>query len=115
MVGDTGGDIKGLLTAATSLPEATQIVQNALVAKLVRLMFIDTLNIEPSNPMHNYGVDSLVAIEMRTWIFRELGSNVSVFDILSSVPLTSLAATIAMKSELVSAVCKNDQDDVAKE
>ena len=59
-------------------------------------------DIDVFKPVHHYGVDSLVAIDYRNWIFRELKSTVTVFDILNSVPMTALAAKIAKKSELVS-------------
>jgi hypothetical protein len=64
-------------------------------------MMIPEGDIDISKPVHHYGVDSLVAIGYRNWIFRELKSTVTVFDILNSVPLTQLAAKIARNSELV--------------
>ena len=38
----------------------------------------------------------------RQWVFKELKSQVSVFDILSAVPMSQLAVKIAEKSTLVS-------------
>lgn len=48
-------------------------------------------------------VDSLKAIEVRNWIFGELKADVSVFEVLSPVPLSRLAMKIVSKSALVSA------------
>jgi hypothetical protein len=53
-------------------------------------------------------VDSLKAIEVRNWIFRELKCDVSVFTLLSPTPVAKLAAIIARKSSLVSAQWEKD-------
>lgn len=46
-------------------------------------------------------VDSLVAVEVRNMIFRKLKADISVFDIMSNMPLVQLAAKIVSKSKLV--------------
>jgi hypothetical protein len=51
-------------------------------------------------------VDSLVAVEIRAWVFKSVKSDVSVFDILSNTPLVELARHIASKSTLVSAAVR---------
>jgi hypothetical protein len=43
----------------------------------------------------------LVAVEVRNWIFREVKSDITVFDLLSQVPISSLAVRIAEKSKLI--------------
>lgn len=46
-------------------------------------------------------VDSLQAIEIRNRALKNMRSDISVFDILSALPLADLAAKIAAKSQLV--------------
>jgi hypothetical protein len=46
-------------------------------------------------------VDSLVAVEVRNWIFKELKADVSVLEILSPNPISALTLKVAAKSELV--------------
>lgn len=46
------------------------------------------------------GVDSLKAVEVRNWIFKELRCDVSVFDLLSPVPLSKLALRIVAHGAL---------------
>lgn len=36
--------------------------------------------VDPSRPMYSYGVDSLVALEVRTWITREMKANMALLD-----------------------------------
>jgi hypothetical protein len=42
-----------------------------------------------------YGVDSLVAVTIRNWIFNNCGVQLSVFDILSEWPLAEMSNTVA--------------------
>lgn len=51
-------------------------------------------------------VDSFKAVEIRNHVFRELKSEISVFEILSSKPLEELSILIAMRSQLVTAEAK---------
>lgn len=46
-------------------------------------------------------VDSLQAVEIRNRALKQMRSDISVFDILSAMPLADVAAKIAAKSQLV--------------
>ena len=46
-------------------------------------------------------VDSLKAVEVRNWVFREIKADVSVFEILSPTPLSALSVKIAAKSKFI--------------
>jgi hypothetical protein len=46
-------------------------------------------------------VDSLKAVEIRNHAKKELQSDISVFELLSAVPLADLAVKIASRSKLV--------------
>ena len=52
-------------------------------------------------PLFDYGVDSLQAVEIRNRALKNTRSDISVFDILSAMPLADVAAKIASKSSLV--------------
>jgi NADP-dependent 3-hydroxy acid dehydrogenase YdfG len=96
-----GIDIKAGLSSATSLPDAAQVVQDALSTKLAKSMMVSLEDIDASLPVSSYGVDSLVAADMRSWCFKEFRADVSVFGFLSNTSLTVLARQIAEKSDLV--------------
>ncbi|MCJ1403811.1 hypothetical protein MMC11_007034 [Xylographa trunciseda] len=85
----------------TSLPDAVSLVTNALVTKVAKSLQTSTAEIDPGRALHSYGVDSLVAIEMRNWMFRDFKSNVSLFDVLSAVPICVLAEKIALNSKML--------------
>ena len=98
---DSTSELKGALTAATSLAQAAELIEGGLAVKLSKSLSIALEDVDTSKPVYSYGVDSLVAIEMRNWIFKELKSQVSVFDILSKVPISQLAFKVARKSGFV--------------
>lgn len=57
-----------------------------------------------------------MAVEIRNWIFRELKSDVSVFDILAPTPMSILALRIASKSTLMPAeIVADEADQINKE
>ncbi|RJE22580.1 polyketide synthase [Aspergillus sclerotialis] len=81
--------------------ERIQIVLRALAVKLAGAMSISTEDVEPSKPLSTYGVDSLMAVDLRNWIGKEFGATVAVFDIMGSgVPLASIADLVAAKSTI---------------
>ncbi|KAI1109794.1 hypothetical protein F5Y14DRAFT_431116 [Nemania sp. NC0429] len=100
-------ELKNALTAATSLAQATDVVESALGAKLATSMSISAEDIDTTKPVSAYGVDSLISLEIRTWIFTVLKSNIGSFDILRAGPMTQLAAKIAENSMLVREEVRN--------
>ena len=95
---DSSGDIvslRDLLEASTSLGEATAIVTEGLAQLLAKSMNMLPADLDTGKPANAYGVDSLVAVGTRNWIFRETGVDVSVFEILSENSIAQLAERIA--------------------
>ncbi|KAK2024958.1 ketoacyl-synt-domain-containing protein [Colletotrichum zoysiae] len=87
------------LAQAESLAEAVDIVVSRIVATLSKSLQMPTEDIDVTRPLYFYGVDSLVAIEMRNWVIKELSSDVSLDDILAHVPITQLAETVTKASK----------------
>ena len=46
------------------------------------------------------GLDSLVAVEVRSWIKREMDATMSTMELLNSVSIVALAETVVEKSGL---------------
>ncbi|KAI1288683.1 hypothetical protein F5Y03DRAFT_80798 [Xylaria venustula] len=96
------------LSQATSMDAAAEIVQDILLAKVAKIISVPVTDIDTSKPVYTYGVDSLVAVELRNWVALELKSDISIFDLTSSAPITDVCKKIASRSHLVSAEAKEE-------
>jgi NADPH:quinone reductase-like Zn-dependent oxidoreductase len=94
--------LKAQLSAAKTVEAACEAVTICLVDKIATMMQTSVEEIDSGRPLHSFGVDSLVAVEVRNWLTKEAKADVTVFDILAAVPITSLAQIVVSKSALVS-------------
>jgi NAD(P)-dependent dehydrogenase (short-subunit alcohol dehydrogenase family) len=97
-----------LLTSSTSLFEATSVVTEGLATLLAKSMNMQPADLDTGKPANAYGVDSLVAVGTRNWIFRETGVDVSVFEILSENSVCQLAERITRHCKFVGAELKGE-------
>jgi zearalenone synthase (highly reducing iterative type I polyketide synthase) len=84
-----------------SLREATDVVSIALRHRLARELQTEVDNIDASRPLHGYGIDSLMAVDVRNWIVAHLQAETSLFDVLGAGSISALAARIAAISKAV--------------
>jgi short-subunit dehydrogenase len=95
--------LSSLLGAVTSLSEAVACVLDAVLRKLSRSLMMALEDIDVGKSTGAYGIDSLIAVDIRNWIFREAKADVPVFEVLQAVTLTALAQKVveecAAKSE----------------
>lgn len=68
------------------------------------LLMVATDEINSKRCMPDYGMDSLVAVEMRNWLFREMDATISILELLANTPLEELAEKIVQRSKLVTTV-----------
>lgn len=87
------------LAGASTLANATTVLVEAIAAKMADIFNIPLSDIDVGLPMSRYGVDSLVAVELRNWLSSAVKAKVSVFEILQSASLTEFGALVASKSE----------------
>lgn len=94
--------VEALLSAATTYEGAAAIVQKAIIAKLSGLLAIPEDTIDPKRSVSSNGLDSLVAMEFRAFLSKEVKADVPVLDIMGSLSLEALAQKIARISQSVS-------------
>ncbi|KAI0854962.1 PKSN polyketide synthase for alternapyrone biosynthesis [Xylaria cubensis] len=94
-------DIGTLLSKATNMTEAAAAVEENIKALVAVAMGVSMDEVDGQKPLYDYGVDSLQAVEIRNRALKNMRSDISVFDILSAMPLADVAAKIAAKSQLV--------------
>ncbi|EFQ36694.1 KR domain-containing protein [Colletotrichum graminicola] len=95
------------LTAASAQNDsagASSIVKDALIKKVAEILRIPPSEVDASRPMYRYGVDSLVALEVRNWISKEMKANMPLLEILAATPMETFAVQIAKKSKLLEGI-----------
>lgn len=90
-----------LIAAATSLEEAERVVLTALMEQLTKTLSYEMDDLDPERSLNAYGVDSLVAVELRLWMTKEIGADVSVFEFTNGQYISQLAAKAAAKSRFL--------------
>ena len=92
--------VRRQLARAASLAEARKVVYDGLAVKISTVLMIADEGVSPHKAFSSYGSDSLVAVEIRNWIRREMEATVMLMDILADNTLTSLTQRILRKSTL---------------
>jgi len=91
--------------AAETLAEAGAIVSDAFLERLLTSMPGSGEKVRGDasalrKPVRLYGVDSLLAIELRGWFSKEFGADIPIFEILGEGTLLDIGLSAASKSSL---------------
>ncbi|KAH7022074.1 putative polyketide synthase, partial [Ilyonectria destructans] len=65
-------------------------LMDALSAKISTMTMMDLDEIDPERSLLDYGLDSLVSVELRNWILREVGVEVPLSQLARAANLTTL-------------------------
>lgn len=94
-----GGDSLASKLAGSSTPEeAGELVGAAIAEKLSDIFMIPVDEIDLANKPSQYGIDSLVAVELRNMLLQKAAAEISIFGIMQNASLAGLAADVASKS-----------------
>lgn len=92
--GGTASLIKKL-QLASSVADKESIASTALVEHIAELLGTPVSDIDAGRPMADYGLDSLVTTELRSWLNKTFGSDVSPLQLLSrSTTIVSLVKVL---------------------
>ncbi|KAK5994046.1 Squalestatin tetraketide synthase [Cladobotryum mycophilum] len=80
---------------------AIDATYTGLRQRLAQLLAISEDEIRPDLFLANYGVDSLIMVELRQWIARHLRSKVQMKELMSTLSIIQLCEIIAQRSQLV--------------
>ena len=108
---NTKVDLKALLRSAKTFTNAKDVVFNGLREKLSRVLSIPILDIDSHSSITSYGTDSLVAVELRSWLLKEMGVDVAIFEILSNMGLGNFSEMAARKSSFITVASAEKQVD----
>ena len=65
-------------------PESVrQLVTEAIVERLAKLLFVPVDRIDVAHAVSEYGMDSMIAAELRNWLVKAFNTDVSFLELLS--------------------------------
>ena len=97
-----GGDVGESISAATTAEDAVNLICEAIIAQLSKLLATPVKYLSEERSLDDYGVDSLVAVELRNWINAFLQANIPILVLRKTGSIKELAGLVAKDSRLVS-------------
>lgn len=91
-------DYATALRQAPSEEYAGALVTGWFRSKVSQVLGLQEDDVDTERPVHSYGMDSLVAMDLRNWYRRHIGSEVSVFSLQGNISLAEVAVSAAKGS-----------------
>ncbi|PKX89195.1 lovastatin nonaketide synthase [Aspergillus novofumigatus IBT 16806] len=85
------------LENAESVTEASEAFQELFCKKIESMMKVPAASIDVNEPLSDLGLDSLLAVEIRTWLLKDMHVDVSVLRILGRDSISSICSSAARK------------------
>lgn len=100
--GSASADVARLLAGAANFDDAAEIMCAAILQQLGKLIATPIESLSEAQSLDSYGVDSLVAVELRNWIGAYLQANVQLMVLRGTGSIRELAKIVAKESRLIS-------------
>jgi acyl carrier protein len=91
--------VHDLIKASKTVDEAKGHVLDAVLDKVRGLLMVD--EVDPQVSFTSYGLDSLVAVEMRNWVTQTMDVMIPVMELLGKGSIEELADKVARQSRLL--------------
>ncbi|KAK2761170.1 Type I Iterative PKS [Arachnomyces sp. PD_36] len=86
-----------LKTLSSSRSDVESLLLPVIQARLAEIFSLAESDIDPKVPPSRYGVDSLVAVELRNWMTANIVATINLFDLTQSVSIIDLVKRVAEK------------------
>ncbi|KAI9042421.1 putative LovB-like polyketide synthase [Aspergillus affinis] len=96
--GFSGGAQKNLmaqLQEASDEATRNEILTARFLEKIAAVLSVDQATLQPNRSLSDYGLDSIVAIEIRQWFFQTVAVEIAMFDVLNSGSIQALVDKVA--------------------
>ena len=70
------------------------------------------IDVDMTKPMHSYRVDSLLAVELRSWTAKEFGADIPIFELIGGTSFTGIGLAIAEETSLRQAARTNWVEEI---
>ena len=97
--GQATEDLRATLAECTAQDEAADLIASGILCVLARSMNMLPEEMDASRTPNAYGVDSLVAVGVRSWVASATGVNISVLEIVGDWTVAELSVAIAERGE----------------
>jgi acyl carrier protein len=92
------GGLKRSLAGANMDDSASkEILYAGIKEKISSILMVPAEDIKPDARLEDLGLDSLISVELRNWLVRELAISISVIDIADSASVSDLADKVAAR------------------
>lgn len=89
------------LKKAQTKENAAEIMTSALIGKFASVLITPVEEVSTNKPIVALGLDSLVAVEVRSWIAKEMDAKMSTMELMTSSSIKALAEVIVGRSNLL--------------
>ena len=104
-----GTDIVATIATLTKTEEIVAAFTAAILKQLSKLIDIAFENLSAARSLDSYGVDSLVAVELRNWIGAALQANIPLLTLRNTESITDLAELVTRDSRFTSKKVKSSE------
>ncbi|KAF5965626.1 acyl transferase acyl hydrolase lysophospholipase [Fusarium coicis] len=95
----TSDSLSSQLAKASDRQEGAGLIGAAIASRLADIFTTPVGEVDLSKPPAHFGVDSLIAVELRNMLVLQAAADISIFDILQTASLAALAGLVAEKSK----------------
>ncbi|KAI1348254.1 hypothetical protein F5Y01DRAFT_328626 [Xylaria sp. FL0043] len=98
--GSSSQNAAWLFSQSKSTADRRLTVTSAIKDKVARALWGEPGDVDPQRGLSDYGVDSLMAIEFRSWIRRDFHADITVFEIIGEPSIESIVGLILERTEV---------------
>ncbi|KAI8633019.1 hypothetical protein F5Y19DRAFT_490219 [Xylariaceae sp. FL1651] len=91
-------DFAALFRKACEPNERCDIMERALVNKMARTLGVEVKDIDHRKMPSDYGVDSLMAVELRNWLQHDFRATITVFEIMSGATIEAIGQLVTKRA-----------------
>nr|QED55503.1 TRI17 [Trichoderma albolutescens] len=94
---------KDIIKETTDKETISAFVAQTIGGKLADLIGSDAADIDLGSSMADYGLDSIIAIELRNWLMREFDASIQSSEVLDGPDIWALAQKVTSRSKMIAA------------
>lgn len=94
--------IESLISATDDITAIRLLISGEIAKKISKLVAIDSEEVDIERSMADFGLDSLVSIELKNWITQTFKAKLQASEISDAAHIVALAGLVASRSAIIS-------------